>query len=79
MAERKCLHETQPKQASDACSTHAAPMWVGAESAIPILFPQKQADEFFTADGPVRIYEALASPEKPLGMVRRTRAARTIE
>jgi hypothetical protein len=41
MAERKCLHETQLKQASDACSTHAAPMWVGAESAIRILFQQK--------------------------------------
>jgi hypothetical protein len=47
---------------------HAAPTWEGAESAIPILFQQKQADEFFTADGQVRIYEALASPEKQLAV-----------
>lgn len=35
---------------------------------IPVLFQQKQDDEFFTPEGQVEIYEALASPEKRLAV-----------
>ncbi|VTU23065.1 putative dienelactone hydrolase [Variovorax sp. PBL-H6] len=36
--------------------------------SIPVLFQQKQDDEFFTPEGQVEIYEALASPEKQLAV-----------
>lgn len=36
--------------------------------SVPVLFQQKQDDEFFTPDGQVEIYEALASPEKQLAV-----------
>ena len=35
---------------------------------IPVLFQQKRDDEFFTPEGQVEIYEALASPEKQLAV-----------
>lgn len=36
--------------------------------AIPVLFQQKKDDEFFTPEGQVEIYEALASREKRLAV-----------
>jgi dienelactone hydrolase len=36
--------------------------------AIPVLFQQKKDDEFFTPEGQVEVYEALASAEKRLAV-----------
>lgn len=37
-----------------------------ARITVPVLFQQKRNDEFFTPQGQLEIYEALASPEKRL-------------